>query len=159
MGTKGKAVVKLNLSELIEKLNKAFADEWLAYYQYWIGAKVVRGSVSKQIAIELEEHASDELKHANMLAERIIQLDGKLILKPEDWYKMSNCGFEAPENPSQKIILQQNIQGERCAIAIYDKLLDLTKDKDPITHNMIIEILKEEIEHEQDLQVIFEDLP
>jgi bacterioferritin len=38
MGTKGKEIVKLDAGNLINLLNKAFADEWLAYYQYWVGA-------------------------------------------------------------------------------------------------------------------------
>ena len=43
MGTKGKEIVNLDVNNLIGLLNKALADEWLAYYQYWVGAKVVRG--------------------------------------------------------------------------------------------------------------------
>jgi len=43
MGTKGRGIVGLDVEELITLLRKAFSDEWLAYYQYWIGAKVVRG--------------------------------------------------------------------------------------------------------------------
>lgn len=39
MGTKGKAIVGMDVVELINLLNKAFADEWLAYYQYWVGAR------------------------------------------------------------------------------------------------------------------------
>jgi len=158
MPTKGQEIVKVNLAEIIEKLNKAFADEWLAYYQYWIGAKIIRGKFSKNVIAELEEHAQDELKHANMLINRILQLEGKPILKPEDWYKMTNCGYDAPEDSSTIAILKQNIKGERCAIAIYNKLLELTKDKDIITYNMVAEILTEEVGHENDLQVLLEDL-
>ena len=43
MGTKGRALVGKDVDKLIEMLNKALADEWLAYYQYWVGAKVVKG--------------------------------------------------------------------------------------------------------------------
>ena len=42
MGTKGREIVGMNVDELLRLLNKAYADEWLAYYQYWIGAKIVR---------------------------------------------------------------------------------------------------------------------
>jgi len=40
MGTKGREIVGMDIDKLIELLNKALADEWLAYYQYWVGAKV-----------------------------------------------------------------------------------------------------------------------
>ena len=43
MGTKGREIVGMDVEQLLKLLNMAFADEWLAYYQYWLGAKVVRG--------------------------------------------------------------------------------------------------------------------
>ena len=84
MGTKGREIIGVNVDKLIELLNKALADEWLAYYQYWIGAKVVVGPMRGAVVAELEEHAGDELKHAGMLVDRIIKLGGTPILKPED---------------------------------------------------------------------------
>ncbi|MCX7765275.1 MAG: ferritin-like domain-containing protein [Candidatus Sumerlaeia bacterium] len=158
MGTKGKEIVGVKVSELLKLLNKAFADEWLAYYQYWIGAKVAKGPLRGQVAAELEELASDELKHAGMLTERIIQLGGTPLLKPEEWYKMSNCGYDAPADPNVKTLLKQNIKGEQCAIEVYNNLLNFTRDKDPITYNLVLEILKDEVEHEEDLQTILEDM-
>lgn len=158
MGTKGKEIVGLDVKKLITLLNKALADEWLAYYQYWIGAKVAVGPMRQVVAGELMEHANEELKHANMLADRIILLGETPILKPEEWYKMTNCGYEAPENPSVIALLKQNIKGEQCAILIYTKLLELTKDKDILTYNMLLEILEDEVKHEDDLQNILADL-
>ena len=151
MGTKGKEIVGMDLSRLMELLNKAFADEWLAYYQYWIGAKVVKGAMRNAVEAELEEHAE-------RLAKRMIQLGGEPILKPEDWYKMTNCGYDSPEDPSVKKILEQNIKGERCAIEVYKNMLEIIKDKDPITYHIIVEILEDEVEHEDDLQTLLEDL-
>jgi bacterioferritin len=158
MGTKAREIVGTDIGKLIELLNKAFADEWLAYYQYWVGAKVVRGPMRGVVEAELEEHAQDELKHAGMLAGRIIQLGGTLILKPQDWYKMTNCGYDAPEDSSVRAVLEQNIKGEQCAIEVYQHLVETTKDKDTITCNMIVEILEDEVEHEEDLQTILGDM-
>jgi len=158
MGTRGREIVGMDISKLLKLLNKAFADEWLAYYQYWIGAKVAKGLMRGAVVAELEEHAGDELKHAGMLTERIIQLGGTPILKPEDWYSMTNCGYEAPEDPNVRALLEQNIKGEQCAIDVYRSLLEKVKDKDPITYNMALEILEDEVEHEEDLQAILEDM-
>ena len=158
MGMKGIEIVGMDVNRLLELLNKAFADEWLAYYQYWVGAKVVKGQMSGALAAELEEHAGEELKHAGMLSERIIQLGGNPILKPEDWYKMTNCGYDAPEDPSVMALLLQNIKGEQCAIEVYKNLLDTVKDKDPITYHIVLEILEDEVEHEVDLQTLYEDV-
>ncbi|MCX7887073.1 MAG: ferritin-like domain-containing protein [Verrucomicrobiae bacterium] len=158
MGTRGRQIVELDVNKLVQLLNKAFADEWLAYYQYWIGAKVVRGPMKEAVIAELTQHAADELRHADMLALRIIQLGGMPITEPSDWYKHSNCGYDAPTNPFVKQVLEQNIKGEQCAITTYQKLLQLTMGKDPVTYNMLVEILQDEVEHEEDLQAELEDL-
>lgn len=158
MGTVGKSIIEIDADELIELLNKALADEWLAYYQYWIGAKVIKGQMSEAIIKELLEHAQEELKHAEMLVERILQLDGIPLLNPEDWHKKTNCGYISPKKFNSKEILNQNIEAEQCAIKVYNTLLKKTKNKDEITHQMILDILKEEVEHEDELQKLFEDL-
>jgi len=158
MGSRGKEIVDMDVSELLDLLNKAFADEWLAYYQYWVGAKVAAGPMRGAVVAELEEHADDELGHAGMLTERIIQLGGTPILKPEEWYEMTNCGYEVPEDPHVKALLEQNVKGEQCAIDTYKDLLDKTKDKDAVTYNMVLEILEDEVEHEEDLQAMQEDM-
>lgn len=158
MGTKGREIVGMDISDIIELLNKALADEWLAYYQYWIGAKVVKGKMRGMVVAELEEHAGDELKHAGMLVGRIIQLDGTPILEPKDWYEKTNCGYDAPEDPSEIVILRQNIKGEQCAIDVYQNIVETVKDKDIITYDIVLEILKDEVEHEEDLQTILEDM-
>lgn len=158
MGTKGREIVGMDVTKLVVSLNKAFADEWLSYYQYWVGAKVAKGLMRGAAVSELEEHATDELEHAGMLTERIIQLGGRPILKPEEWYKMTNCGYDSPQDSSVKAILEQNIKGERCAIDVYKRLLETVNDKDPITHHIILEILEDEVEHEDDLQALLEDM-
>lgn len=158
MGSKGREIVGPKVDELIELLNKALADEWLAYYQYWIGAKVVVGPMKGEVMTELTEHAADELRHADMLVTRIIQLGGTPILDPDDWKKLTNCGYDAPSDPSVRKILEQNIKGEQCAITAYNELLKFTENLDPVTYEMVVQILRDEVEHEDDLQSLIEDL-
>jgi len=154
----GRAIVKMDVDELISLLNKALADEWLAYYQYWIGSKVVKGPMKDAVTSELQLHATEELSHAELLAERIVQLGGTPVLSPDEWSKITNCGYDAPEDPFVEAILDQNIKGEQCAIDTYQKLLLEVKDKDPVTYNTVLSILEDEVEHEEDLQSLDEDL-
>ncbi len=158
MGTKGIEIVGKDVNKLVEMLNKALADEWLAYYQYWVGAKVVKGPMRDAAVAELLQHATEELGHAELLSNRLIQLGGTPLLNPEDWYKMTNCGYEPPKDPYVEVVLDQNIKGEQCAIDVYRKLVDFTKDIDPVTHDIVLSILADEIEHEEDLQAIAEDI-
>jgi len=158
MGTKAREIVGMDVGKVVGLLNKAYADEWLAYYQYWVGAKVAQGPMRGAVVAELEQHAGDELRHAGMLTERIIQLGGQPLLSPEDWYKMTNCGYDAPEDPAVAALLEQNIKGEQCAIEAYKALADTVKDKDVVTYKMAVEILADEVEHEEDLQALLEDM-
>jgi bacterioferritin len=158
MGEKGIEIVKFGVKALITLLNKALADEWFAYYQYWIGAQIVAGPMRETAVKELTEHAADELKHAKMLAERIIQLGGVPVDDPRDWSKLANCAYLKPSDQHIKAIIQQGIEGERCAIDVYHKLLVSLKDQDQITYEMILSILKDEVEHEEDFETLLKDL-
>ena len=50
---------KLDVKSLIDQLNAALSEEWLAYYQYWIGALVVEGAMRPNVQSEFEEHANE----------------------------------------------------------------------------------------------------
>jgi bacterioferritin len=158
MGQKGREIVKMDVDKLINLLNKALSDEWLAYYQYWIGAKVVKGPMKDAVITELTIHSTEELSHAGLLSARIIQLGGTPVLSPEEWFKLTNCGYDKPVNPYVEEILNQNIKGEQCAIRVYNDLLDITRAGDPVTYNIILTILSQEVEHEEDLSALKEDL-
>ena len=158
MGTRGREIVGMDVNQLLDLLNKAFCDEWLAYYQYWLGAKVVKGPMKDAVAAELLLHATEELAHANLIANRIIQLGGKPITEPKLWYQWSGCGYDGPNDEYVKVILEQNIKGERCAIGYYNEFMKKTRDADMVTYNMVLTILQQEVEHEEDLQALLEDI-
>ena len=158
MGTRGREIVGMDVNELLALLNGAFASEWLAYYQYWLGAKVIKGPMKDAVAAELNLHATEELNHANLLADRIIQLGGEPVPNPQQWFSLSPCDYDAPEDPYVSVLLEQNIKGEQCAISAYKNMMDVTQDKDMVTYNMALTILEQEVEHEEDLQSLQEDL-
>ncbi len=158
MGSRGIALVKMDVQELLMLLNKALSDEWLAYYQYWIGSKVVAGPMKDAVIAELTLHSTEELAHAELLATRIIQLGGTPVLTPARWLELSNCAYEPPEDPFVQTVLEQNIRGEQCAISVYDNLMKVTKEADPVTYNIALQIIEQEVEHEEDLQSLLEDL-
>lgn len=158
MGTYGKSIVKGNIDEIVTLLNKAYADEWLAHYQYWVGSKVVKGIMKEAVIAELVQHAADELRHATMVADRIIQLGGTPLLHPKDWLTHTICGYDAPQNPQVLEVLAQNIKGEQCAISVYDKIATLTKDSDIVTYNIATQIMADEVLHEEELQALQEDI-
>jgi len=152
MGKKGMEIVGVDKKKLIKLLNAALSEEWLAYYQYWIGARVMEGPMRSEIEPELLLHATQELNHAVLVVGRIIQLGGTPVLTPAEWSKLAACDYLTPDDPYVEAILNQNLDGERCAIKRYQELADFTNGKDHTTHQMATQILGEELEHEQDIE-------
>ncbi|AKL96425.1 ferritin Dps family protein [Clostridium aceticum] len=152
MGKKAVEIAKLDVEKLIQMLNEALAEEWLAYYQYWIGARVMEGPMRSEVEPELILHATQELAHAELVVNRIIQLGGTPILNPNDWKKFAKCDYEEPTDPYIEAILEQNLRGERCAIKRYEEIAAYTDGKDYSTYQMAVTILDEELEHEHDIE-------
>ena len=149
-------VVSKEDQKIIKLLNKALADEWLAYYQYWAGSKVAKGENSKDIIKELEEHAREEREHADLLVEQILELGGVPILDFEDIEDLTSCGYWAPPiHGDLKIILNQNIDSEGCAIIVYENLLKVVDIKNEKLKNVLTKILEDEKEHKRDLIKLF----
>ena len=52
MGQRGSELIGVDKKELIQMLNEALSEEWLAYYQYWIGARVMEGPMRREVEEE-----------------------------------------------------------------------------------------------------------
>jgi len=156
--SQAKKIGDTDAKKLVKLLNKVYSDEWLSYYQYWVGSKTVRGPNKEAVIAELTLHATEELGHAVLLTTRIIQLGGIPVLEPRDWYKLTSCGYNAPIDPYVINVLKQNIKSEQCSIRMYNKLLVETRDQDPVTYTIILGIVQMEVEHEEDLQALLDDI-
>ncbi len=159
MATRGNAIIKgIEIDDIITALNRAYADEWLAYYQYFIEAKVIKGIMKDAAIAELTQHAADELRHATMVADRILQLGGTPLLHPKEWFEQTHCGYDAPKIFDVVNILEDAIKGEQCAISVYSQIAKMTRNKDIVTYDMVSQILADEVEHEEDLQALHDDI-
>jgi len=157
MGTKAQGILKISPEEVIKLLNGALADEWLAVMQYWLGAQLYKGPQKKEITQEFLLHMQEELTHADKLSQRIIQLGGVPVINPKVLAKAEVATGELPEDSIGSNVLSKSIRGEQHAILYYNSVLEVVRGKDPVTHALIVEILSDEIEHEQDLEdLIFE---
>ncbi|VBB48337.1 Ferritin Dps family protein [uncultured Paludibacter sp.] len=158
MGKQGIKVASVDVEKLLEMLNAALSEEWLAYYQYWIGARLMEGPMRSEVEPELLIHADEELGHAVLLVDRIIQLGGTPVINPKEWTKLARCSYEEPSDPYIEVILEQNLKGERCAIQRYQEIANYTEGKDFSTHQIAVQILNDELEHENDIEDWITDL-
>jgi len=154
MGKKGREIVKVDIKELLKDLNRAYADEWIAYFYYKWAADVAAGMESPHVASLADKIADEEEEHAEELAERILELGGETERDWEDIQKIANCPkvvFPA-DVKDLKGILEALAEAERCAIDVYNKLIEKLSpcyEKDVKTFHLIEHILAEEIAHEE----------
>ena len=156
MGKKSREIVGLDLKDLIKDLDKAYCDEWMAYYSWWYMAQAVDGKGFEDMAEFLNKIAKDELEHATELAERIIELGGLPTKGLSNIEKGGN-------NPAPGImknlhdydeIIELVTTAEAGAIEVYNNLAKKTFGKDHDTYQLATHILGEEIGHEE----MFENL-
>ena len=107
---------RIDVSEVLDELNAALSEEWLAFYQYWVGALVVKGAMRGDVQREFQEHAMEEFEHAKLIADRIIELEGVPVLDPKKWFDLAKCAYTPPTDADVVKLLKQNVAAERCAI-------------------------------------------
>jgi bacterioferritin len=156
MGKQARAIVDLSLKELVKDLNKAYADEWLAFYLYWYMAQTVSGRAYEDMKEFLEKIAKDELEHAGELADLIMKLGDAPPANPMDLEKGANAPYMMPPKNTADLnrIIRIVTEAEAQAIEVYNKIAKKTLGKDHNTHALVTHILSEEIDHEE----MFENL-
>ena len=62
--------------QVIQHLNKILGNELVAINQYFLHAKMLGNMGFSKMSAVVRKESIDEMKHADMLAERFLQLDG-----------------------------------------------------------------------------------
>lgn len=156
MGEKGRAIVELNVAELVAELKRAYLDELLAFYSYWLTAQVAEGWHGEELAEHFQQEANEELGHAKKLAMRIIELGGDPVIHPRDWEAGANAPWTAPRPnwADADGMVEDQIRAERGAIETYNRLAKMTFGKDPVTYRLATELLEDEVRHEEFLEAL-----
>jgi len=156
MGQKGRAIVELDLEQLVQELKRAYLDELLAFYSYWVTAQVAEGWHGEELVEHFEQEAREELEHAKKLALRIVELGGDPVVHPRDWEAGANAPWTAPRRDWADAdgMVEDQLRAERQAIEVYNRLAKLTFGKDPVTYQLATELLADEVRHEEFLEAL-----
>src|SRR3954462_11584110 len=79
---------------VIKLLNDALATEWVCTLRYKRHYFMAKGIHSEAVAKEFAEHATEEQEHADMLAERIVQLGGEPNFAPDSLKSRSHSEYK-----------------------------------------------------------------
>jgi bacterioferritin len=134
---------------VLRLLNEALATELvctLRYRRHFFTADGIHAEAVKQ---EFLQHAQEEQQHADQIARRIVQLDGKPNFDPKGLAERSHA--EYVECNSLADMIRENLVAERVAIESYKEMIDYLGHDDPTTKRMLEEILATEEEHADDL--------
>lgn len=135
--------------DIIALLNGALATELVCVLRYKRHHFTAKGLVSPGIAQELMVHAQVEAGHADLLAERIVQLGGEPDFDPATLGARSHAAFDASTHLID--MLRADLVAERIAVESYRQMIGLIGDKDPTTRRILETILADEEEHAEEL--------
>ena len=146
-----------DLERVIEVCNEALATEIVCVLRYKRHYYTASGIHSEPVAAEFLEHAADEQRHADLLAERIAQLGGSPDFDPARLSVRSHTQYDGSENLVDMIT--EDLVAERIAIASYTEIAQWIGDGDPTTRRLFEELLADEEDHADDLKSLLERLP
>ena len=78
---------------------------------------------------EFEEHAEEERRHAQLLADRIIELEGVPVLDPKQWFELARCKYDAPQGFDSVSLLKDNVASNAAQSFVIRKLQILPMGK------------------------------
>jgi bacterioferritin len=136
--------------EIISLLNAALATELLCVLRYKRHYFTASGLENTPIKAEFLAHAKEEEEHANMIAERIVQLNGKPDFNPATLMVRSHAEYDDSEDI--KSMIKANLIAERIAIEAYRQTIERIGEKDPVTRHMLVQIMAKEEEHADDMR-------
>jgi bacterioferritin len=135
--------------DIIKLLNDSLATELVCILRYKRHHYTAKGLASPKIAEEFMVHAQEETAHADMIAERIVQLGGEPDFAPDQLSQRSHADYDA--STDLKAMIRANLVAERVAIEAYSQMIALIGDKDSTTRRILESILSQEQEHAEEL--------
>ena len=130
---------------MIEQLNTLLTNELTSVRQYLLHLSILRDNGINRFAEKIKNEVSEELDHANKLAERILLLKG--IPNFQSTNEIHQYGGQFTKETINEILIA-NLNLEQRGIDDIKKAVSVAeKEKDIITTILLEEILKNEEEH------------
>ena len=132
--------------QIIELLKKAYWMEIETVMSYLANSVNPDGVRAQEIIESLKKDIQEELGHAQQFAERVKELygvvPGSLEFAAEQDY------LQPPEHQTDIVhVIRGVIEAESGAIDHYNKIIEVTEGVDPVTQDMMIEVLHDEEGH------------
>ena len=146
----GEGILSQDLSEkrdqIIELLKTAYFMELETVMSYVTNSINPDGVRAQEVKESLEEDIQEELTHAQQFAARIKELYG--VVPGSMDFKASQTYLQPAEEQTDIVhVIKGVIEAETGAIEHYTRIVEETDGVDPVTQDMIIDILRDEQGH------------
>jgi bacterioferritin len=141
---------------VVRLLNEALATEIVCVLRYKRHYFMAEGVNAHPVAQEFLQHANEEQQHADVIAARIIQLNGEPNFSPEGLMMRSHS--EYVEGDSLLEMIKEDLVAERIAIESYTEVILYLGEKDMTTRRLLEGVLAKEEEHAEELATLLQTL-
>lgn len=143
---------KADRETVVKLLNEALATEIVCILRYKRHYFMAKGIHAQSVAAEFLQHANEEQGHADLIAERIVQLDGEPDYDPQGLLMRSHAEYKPGKDLGDMI--KEDLVAERIAIDSYGEMIRYFGDKDPTSRRIMEQILAQEEEHADDMATL-----
>ncbi len=147
---------KADRNTVVKLLNEALATEIICVLRYRRHHFMASGINAESVAAEFLQHAVEEQGHADLIAQRIVQLGGEPDFNPDGLSTRSHAEYVAGDNLLEMI--KEDLVAERIAIDSYREMINYVANDDSTTRRMLEGILAMEEEHADDLVSLLETM-
>lgn len=141
---------------VIKVLNESLATEIVCVLRYRRHYFMASGIHAEGVAAEFLQHSNEEQAHADLIAQRIVQLGGEPNFNPEGLLTRSHA--EYAEGTTLIDMIKEDLVAERIAIDSYREIIQYLANDDPTTRRMMEGILAMEEEHADDLVSLLNEM-
>jgi bacterioferritin len=125
-------------AKVIEELNKALREELTAINQYFLHAEMYENWGYEKLSALIKKQSIGEMKHAEVLMERILFLDGSPTMQP----------LELTIGKNVRDMLQSDLDLELGAVRDYNAAIQVAvAEKDNGSRDLFVALLKDEEGH------------
>jgi bacterioferritin len=124
--------------KVIKELNDALREELTAINQYFVHAEMCENWGYKKLADYIKKQSIDEMKHAEVLIERVLFLDGTPTMEP----------LKLTVGTTVRLMIENDLALELSAVKQYNAAVQIaTQEKDNGSRDLLVQLLKDEEEH------------
>lgn len=131
---------------VIELLTRAYWMEIETVMSYLAASVNLDGVRAQEIKESLTEDIEEELGHARQFADRIKELYG--VVPGSEAFVAEQSFLQPPEHQTDAVhVIRGVIKAETGAVEHYTRIVEETDQVDPVTQDMVIDILRDEQAH------------